>query len=247
MIALLGALQNEISGIEKAIRVERRVAGKPWQVIQGSFASQEILLVRTGMGKQCALKTTAHVFENYPVSAVISFGFAGALAVERKVGDVALCRNLYHESAAESYASDARLLTLAEQALRGGVLRLFTADCLTVDALTANSPDRRIHGEASAAQVVEMESYWVASLAAARALPFLGVRAISDEVGENLPPFDRFMNSDGEWQVRDALRYFLVHPGDWLKLPGIYRRSQKALRSLTASLTALIPEVDGGA
>jgi hypothetical protein len=76
-------------------------------------------------------------------------------------------------------------------------------------------------------------------------VPLLAVRAISDTMDESLPPFDRFTDSDGKWLVKDALRYFLVTPGELVRIPGIFWHAQQATRSLTAFLHALVPVIDG--
>lgn len=162
MIALLGALQNELSGVAKSMTVESQAAGRPWHISQGKFAGKTILLVRTGMGKDCALSTTEYILENYPVTRMISFGFAGALVAERKVGDVVLCQRLYCESDGSDraiYSSDAGLLALAAQAMNDREFGPFSGDCLTVEFLTASSEEKHVQGKASGAQVVEMESY----------------------------------------------------------------------------------------
>ena len=248
MIALLGALQNELSGVAKSMTVRRRIDRRPLRIVLGKFAGKDVLLAQTGMGKDCALQAAGHILESYPVSAIISFGFGGALAAERQIGELVLCQKLFCENSAAGgpvYSSDERLAALAVQAMKDRALSLFTGSLLTVDRLAASAREKQTLGEAVGAQVVDMETYWIAGLAAARNVPFLAVRAISDTLDEILPPFDRFINSNSAWLWKDALRYFLVTPRDLLKLPGIYRHSQRACDSLTAFLSTLVLAIDG--
>lgn len=247
MIALFGALHSELHGMFKAIAVEQHTPCHTWRIVEGMYAGRQVLLVRTGMGKDPALQAAGHILKHYPTRMVISLGFAGALDARLKIGDLLLCRRLFCDSpatAGKGYASDEKLLAQAEQALQGTTPAPLSGDTLTVDHLVARPEEKRRLGTAFGAQAVDMESYWLAETAASRGLPFLAVRAISDSLDESLPPFDRFTGADGQLLWQPALRHFLTS-GEALKLPRLGLHAWRAQRSLTACLQTLIPALDG--
>lgn len=247
MIALLGAMSIEVSGLMKSMTAARRTSSPAGQIMEGELAGRRLLLARTGIGRERALAASQHVLENYPVTGMVSFGFGGALAAGLQVGDLLVCPKLYCDShpGAAVHKSDSRLLQLAAQAMTGRATpRLLTGDALTMDQVVVQPAEKLALGQAYQAQVVDMESYWVAQAAAGRQVPFLGVRAISDALQERLPPFDRFLDPQGKWLLGAALGHFLT-TDDLLKLPGMFLHARQARASLDLFLRALIPLLDG--
>ncbi|MEW5871309.1 MAG: hypothetical protein AB1894_18700 [Chloroflexota bacterium] len=248
MIALFGALNSELHGMFKSIAVEQRTPWHTWRIVEGVYAGRQVLLVRTGMGKDPALHAAGHILKHYPARMVISLGFAGSIDPRLQAGDLLLCRRLFCDSpvtADKGYASDGKLLARAARALKGTALTLLTGDTLTVDRLVAQPAEKQQLRSAYGVQAVDMESYWLAETAARRGLPFLAVRAISDGLDESLPPFDRFTGEDGQVLLRQALRHFISTSSDLFKLPRLGLHAWRAQRSLTACLQTLIPALDG--
>lgn len=79
--------------------------------------------------------------------------------------------------------------------------------------------------------------------AAARQIPFLAVRAISDTLTQSLPQFDRFSNLRGAQLWREAIRHFLARPGELAQVPWVYRNALQARKSLTCFLDAFVPRL----
>jgi adenosylhomocysteine nucleosidase len=249
VIALLAAVREEISGVRRRMAVQASIRGPGWHLYEGRYAGKEVLLVQTGMGRRKAENATRCVLEGYPVTTLITFGFAGALCQELKVGDVVLCQALFCEAdraGAAACHSDQRLLPLAAGALKGGAIHVLQGSSVTVSQAAIDPERKQCLGVTFGAQAVDMESYWVARLAGARKTPFLAVHAISDTVAERLPPFDRFFGSDGEWLWPEAARHFAAHPGELLRLAWLFRNTRQAGRSLAGFLDAFIPELEDG-
>jgi adenosylhomocysteine nucleosidase len=236
VIALVGAVREELYGIRRRLSV-RAVNGQGrWRLIEGVYRQREVVLLQTGMGKLNAEEAVRSLLAHYPVSVLVSLGFAGALAAELGVGDLVLCRELAGEEG-NACASDSSLLHLAQKAAEVASLRLHTVRGATSGKLVTEPEAKRVLDAETRAQAVDMESYWIAKLAAERGVRFVAVRAISDTLKQHLPPLEKLLN---QGHMRMA-RYFLTHPAQLLRL---YLQARAAQRSLTRLCAALLPLLD---
>lgn len=248
MLALLGALKGEIQDIRRHIVLEEALADFGRPAYKGRYKGKEVVLAQSGIGKARAEQAARFLAERYPAEAIISFGFGGALQKDLKAGDVLLCATLHcgqevKQDEAESRTpshSDGRLLSLASQALESTGARFRQGGCVTVERPVLKPEDKEALGRASGADVVDMESYWVARVASERKIPFLALRAVSDAVQDRLPPLDRLLDSEGNWRWEKATPYFLVHPKSLVELFALYRSARRARKSLTASVDSII-------
>jgi 5'-methylthioadenosine/S-adenosylhomocysteine nucleosidase len=246
VIALLAAMREEVIGVQKRMVVEETLARHGWRLFTGEYGKKEILLVQTGIGREKAEAAAEFVLERYPISTLISFGFAGALSPKLRVGDVVLCLKLHcksHSDAGSLYGFDHKLLALAIQMVHETAVNLHLGDSVTVDELVTQPEEKQVLGETFSAMAVDMESYWLARAASARQIPFLAVRAISDTLTQSLPQFDRFSNLRGAQLWREAIRHFLARPGELAQVPWVYRNALQARKSLTCFLDAFVPRL----
>ena len=87
-IALLGAVSEEIAGIKNAMHIYDRIRLNKTKAWTGRWREKNIMLARTGVGRQKAKQATIQVVENFHPEAIISIGYAGALTKELRVGDL---------------------------------------------------------------------------------------------------------------------------------------------------------------
>jgi adenosylhomocysteine nucleosidase len=243
VIALIAALWNEISDLVKAPFVEKSISQPGLRLWYGEYAGQKALLVQTGMGRERAESATRYVLKNYPVRTALSFGFGGALVPHLKIADLIFCQGIHCAGGAhpgQVFHSDRDLLTLAARLSGQHGLRAQVGMGLTVDHVVCRPQDKHALGRSFAAQVVDMESYWIAGLAANGGCRFLGLRSISDTVAQSLPPFDRFVAPSGEWLWREMAAYLLARPGLLAGLPSIALHARQARRSLAQFLPAFL-------
>ena len=241
MIAFLGALREEVSGLQRQMGLKELLAGATCRLYGGEYRGKDILLAQTGMGRQRAETATELVLERHSVAALISFGFAGALTGELDVGDLVICATLHcapgpaqKATGPRSYASDEGLLRQATEALEGTTLRFRIGSGVTAAQLVRSPEGRQQLGRAFHADIVDMESYWIARIAADRQIPFVAVRAISDTWRDDLPPFDQMTTPDGSVKWKEAFSHFLRHPQQLLTLLGLANNARRARESLTA-------------
>jgi len=240
MLALLGALKEEISDLRREMVIREIINQTGCKLYRGKYQNRDILLVQTGLGKGRAESATKHILEHYPITTLISLGFAGALADDLNIGDVIICCTLHRANGwmqqdlnSEPLCSDARLVTLITEALGDAVVRFRCGSIVTVPLPVSSPEAKRDLGKSCRVQVVDMESYWIARIASAKRVPFMAVRTISDTVRDSLPPFDQILDSNGTWHWNRAVHYFVVHPQHLVKLFALYRNAQQARRSLT--------------
>ena len=179
---------------------------------------------------------------SYPLSAVFSLGFAGALVPGLAVGDIVLCSAVPHgaERRAESrWTCDPSLLSLAAT-LPSGRFSVGKGVGVTSDTFVSRPEAKRALAATTNATVVDMESYWIARGASAMGVPFLSIRAISDALTTRLPPVERFIDADGRWRWRSVASQCLARPQHIVGLLSLGRAILRARASLTAYADGLL-------
>lgn len=245
MLAIMGAFSQEIIDLRRQMVIEETIAGRGFRLYRGKLKNKDTLLVQTGMGKQRAESAIRFALERYPVTAIISLGFAGALNPEIGIGAVVVCSTLHgqpgseqEEQKLEPLAPDAHLLSLALLEPGG---RLGS----DVSVLQLNSSARKMQRlrETFHADIVDMESYWIARIASARGIPFITVRSISDNIQSSVQPLDRILNTDGELLWKEAVFCFLLHPWYLLNVFTLYRNTRLAKRNLAVFVSDLVTKI----
>jgi adenosylhomocysteine nucleosidase len=230
--------------------IEEVVARRDCRLYRGKFKNRDILLVQTGMGKERAENATQFILERYPVTAIISLGFAGALAPELRIGDVVVCSTLHgqpglgtEEQRLEPCAPDANLLSLASQGPGDRATRFCLGSGVTVLQLDSSTQKMQELSETFHADIIDMESYWIARIASARQIPFIAIRSISDTIQHSVQPFDRILASDGKLLWKKAARYFLLHPQYLMNVFTLFRNTRPAKRNLAAFISNLVTKI----
>ncbi len=250
MLAIMGAFGQEIIDLRRQMVIEEVVARRDFRLYRGKLKSRDTLLVQTGMGKERAENATQFVLDRYPVTAIISLGFAGALNPELRIGDLVVCATLHgqpgsgqEEKKLEPLAPDAKLLSLASQGPGDRTTRFRPGIGVTV--LQLNSSTQKMQGlsENFHADIVDMESYWIARIASAWRIPFIAIRSISDNIQSSVQPFDRILAPDGELLWKKAVLCFLLHPWYLLNVFTLYRNTRPAKRNLAAFVSDLVPKI----
>jgi adenosylhomocysteine nucleosidase len=250
MLAILGAFGQEIVDLRRQMVIEEVVARRDCKLYRGKFKNKDALLVKTGMGKERAENATKFILEGYPVTAIISLGFAGGLAPELKIGDVVVCSTLLgssglgqEEQMLEPFAPDANLLALASQGPGDRSISFRLGSGVTV--LQLESSTQKLHGlgETFHADIVDMESYWIARIASDRQVPFIAIRSISDTSQHSVQPFDRILTVDGEVLWKKAVLCFLLHPQYLMNTFALFRNTRLAKRNLAAFISHLATNI----
>jgi adenosylhomocysteine nucleosidase len=218
-VAILTALEEELEGIRRALP---DLAG--------------VELIATGDGPKRAASGAARFLERHRPSAVIGAGLAGAISPGLAVGDIVASRRVRFE-VGDTATPDARLL---ERALAAGAMpgTLITVARPAVShAARAALAGTVAGGDALA---VDMESAAWAREAAARGIPYLVVRIVSDAADEDLPAFlPDCVGPDGSIRRGEVARRALLQPSSWGTLLRMRRRLHECSDALGAFLKAM--------
>jgi adenosylhomocysteine nucleosidase len=233
MLALFGALEQEISGFRKLMFIEKIDVWDDTRVYRGSFHEKKVLLVNSGVGKRRALAACRSVLAHYPVNGIISLGFAGGLKPGCRTGDMFVCSSLVCADAPAGlrFQTDPHLLSHARNCTR---LAISFGIGVTSGRLVSSPLAKRALRDVSAADIVDMESYWLAGLAGESGIPFITGRAVSDSQTDTIPDLPSY-----RWDK--AFSYFVWHP---LQAWHLYRGINKACKSLTDFAVHMVEVTD---
>lgn len=220
-IAIVAALEREVRPLIQHWRVsEKEHGGRRFRF----FENDRAVLVCGGIGPESARRAAEAIIVLYAPDAVYSAGYAGALDATLKVGSLLLPSRVINASDASSVA------------IAGG-------DGILVSySQVADREQKSKLRESYGAQAVDMEAAAVARAAEARGVEFRVVKVISDEANFDIPPTDRFVDSEGRFQeVRFAL-FASVRPWLWPRVIRLARNSKRASKVLCARLEQICGE-----
>lgn len=244
MIALLAALEGEISTLRRQMALlPENIAGLDGAAYAGSPQGRSVLLAWMGMGRSRAERGVQAVLARYPVTAVISIGFSGALEASLPVGDLVLATHLIGVTGADgdpiepiTHRADPALLRAAAEALGATPLRVAQGTTVTTPGLVDTPARKQELGHRTGAVAVDMESYWIAQVASDRGLPFLALRVISDAQQERLPPLAQIVDESGTPNLRLLALHLIREPGSLMALARMARNAGQARRALSAAV-----------
>jgi adenosylhomocysteine nucleosidase len=247
LIALFSALKEETGEIRKSMTVSGVSALQGCSVIEGKYGGRESLLVLTGMGKEKARRAAEMVLGKYPVSLLISTGFGGGLNEKTAVGDIVVCSRLLNGEApprnCEVLESDPRFVSASRKILEKAGPGFLIGTGVTVPFLSSTPENKKELGKQYEADMVEMESYWIAGIAAERKLPFLEVRSISDSVEDDLSFLSRIVSNSGKIRPMSAAANVISHPEMIQTMARFAGKAKKAAKSLAAFFDEFMKEI----
>jgi hopanoid-associated phosphorylase len=164
--------------------------------------------------------------EGDDVTAVLSFGIAGALDPDLRPGDLIAATRI--RGAAGAWPAD---MAWAARLARATAARLGVV--AGANAAAADAGAKKALREMTGALAVDMESQVAAAFAARRALPFAALRAIADTAEEALPKAALVgLTKDGRPAPFRVLLALARKPADLRPLRVVAARSRTALQAL---------------
>jgi adenosylhomocysteine nucleosidase len=165
------------------------------------------------------------------VGLIISAGVAGALDANLKVAGIIRPTEVIDEV-------DGQRIRTAATGNRDGVL-------ISASSISGER-DKRDLAAAYSAQAVDMEAYAVGDVARIHGVPFLAIKAISDELDFPMPPLSRFVDSDGQFRTRSFAAYAAIRPWLWPTVIRLGRNTNAASRALCGELRQVIADCSAG-
>jgi adenosylhomocysteine nucleosidase len=228
VLAVIAAMDIEIEGLRRSMSVDRVDRRGRAIIYCGRYRGRPLLAVVSGVGKQNACMAVRAVADSYPVTSILSIGLAGALRAGLQKGQVVTCVKMV-SSVSEyplSYAGDSRMLDMAQRCQGGACIE---GTGVTAPYLAATVAEKAALRDATDADIVDMESYWIAMMAGDDRIPCLVLRAISDGADDGLPHLP-------SWRPVHTVPYFALHPIQAAKLIGGIRDGSRNVTAIAQKM-----------
>ena len=213
-IGIIAAMPEELAYLLQHLEDarEEKVLGNSYHT--GKVGSVVLVLVESGIGKVMSAMSVAILADHFQVDAVINTGSAGAVANGIAVGDVVIADKLaYHDVDVTAFGydygqmaqqplyfeSDKKFISLIQESLSKLEQTWHLGLIATGDSFVAGEDKiKAIKEHFPQVLAVEMEGAAIAQAAHALNLPFLVVRAMSDNANhEASVSFDEFIVEAG--------------------------------------------------
>ncbi len=229
MIAVTFALPAESSRFIGRLREKKRIACGDTEMIDGKIDNRAIAVFHTGVGEKICRRRMAEFLQDRQFRLLISAGFAGALTNAFEVGTVLLAQNFSTVN-----------LEMSRAALSH--LKASPADLITVSRILGSHAERTRIAEQTAAAAVDMETEFIARACAARVVPLLAFRVISDTPSRPLPapPDVLFDVAEQKTKLPRLGVHLAKHPLTLPRLVSFIRQVRAARSSLTIALETLL-------
>ena len=191
-----------------------------------------------GMGRRRATLGTELLLDGHHPGWVLSAGFSGGLSADLNVGEFVLGNSLFDsETSAEFLTPLKRQSESAGEETRIGRL-------LTVDRIVRTSAEKQQLADRYQALAVDMESAAVAAVCQQRAVRFLAVRVISDDLATDLPPeILTIVGGSGSMRLGATIGALWKRPGCISDLWPLRENALRCSDRLAAYLVSLLSQL----
>jgi adenosylhomocysteine nucleosidase len=223
-IAIVAAIERELRPLIKSWRSTRAEhEGREFTFYESDYA----VVVCGGIGAEPARHATEAVIARYSPELLVSAGVAGAVVPELHVGDTVFPTTVVDTRDGSRHETCIRDAAMGSSPLARTVLVSFPA--------VAGTAQKRQLAKSYGAHVVDMEGASVARAAQIHDLPFLAIKAISDDVDFELAEMNRFIRN-GQFETKLFVLLLIPRPWLWLKMIRLARNTQLASHNLCAWL-----------
>jgi nucleoside phosphorylase len=223
-IAIVAAIERELRPLIKSLRSRRaEYEGREFTFYESDYA----IAVCGGIGAESARRAAEAIIVRYSPELLISAGVAGALVPELHVGDTVFPAVVIDARDGSRHETSIRDAAMGKSPLARTVL-VSSPD-------VAGTAQKRQLAKSYGAHVVDMEGASVARAAQIHDLPFLAIKAISDDVDFELAEVNRFIRN-GQFETKLFVLFLVPRPWLWLKMIRLARNTQLASHNLCAWL-----------
>jgi adenosylhomocysteine nucleosidase len=226
MIAVTFALESESSEFIRLLSEAHRAPGE--HTVGGVLNGQNVTVLHTGVGQFVATARVTEFLGRVEPQALLSAGFAGGLTDSCKPSDVIIAENF---SAGELHIRAQQLLPAAVS----GTLKTTSA---IIDSMSSRSELARTH----AADAVDMETEFIAQACAAKDIPMLSLRVMSDTPSHPFPaPPDVLFDIERQRTNLGRIAFYIAtHPAALPKFIRFARQIKLARAALTDAVATLV-------
>ena len=210
-IGIIAAMNEEVEAIQKLMTDIYIKEVYELQFIQGKINAKDVVLVKCGVGKVNAARTTQILLNNYEIEYVINVGTAGSLNENIEIGDVVIGEKLvqhdfditagghekgYISHTGKYFYSDKNLVERTKKVIQGMnenfnafIGTIATGDIFVQDIKVKNTIKAEFNADCA-----EMEGAAIAQVCMLDNVPFIVIRSISDKPnGNNAIDFEKYL------------------------------------------------------
>jgi adenosylhomocysteine nucleosidase len=247
LILLFYAFAREIAPFKKRLRNRTPLALDGLQGFRTEISGKEFAAIGHGIGHRRATETSRRALDLIPgAELVIGTGVVGALSSGLKPGDLVLSDRIMmidaggHVGEQVTAVGDAQIRAAGRSLASAGVAYSSGA-ILTSHRVLATGAEKRRAKESTGAIAVDMETAAIAAEAATRGIPFFAIRAVLDEVDDEVVGAD-MADEDGNVRPLAATSFLIRNPATMLKISRMMRNLSRATAAIADALEAIAHE-----
>lgn len=214
VIGIIGAMIEEVEILREKMEIESTETIAGMEFYKGTLDGENIVLVQSGVGKVNAAACTQVLVDHFGVDYLINSGVAGGLNPDVNIGDIVISTDaVQHDVDVTAFGekpgvisrmdtsyfeADEKLIQLAQSATEGltGDIQVFQGRIASGDQFIADAEKQAWITENFSAYAVEMEGAAIAHVAHLNEVPFVIIRAISDDAsGEADVKYEDFLKT----------------------------------------------------
>ncbi|MDO8430845.1 MAG: hypothetical protein Q7S58_00395 [Candidatus Binatus sp.] len=248
MILLFYAFAREIAPFKRRCKPRSPISHHGLHGFTATVAGKQFTVIGHGIGHRRARETALSAFELVPEpEKIIATGVAGALSAGLKPGDLVLADRILMLDAGSEVARRVDSIAASDlqdagRALTRAGLRHSIGAMLTMHRVISAAEKRRAKDHTGAI-AVDMETAAIADEASVRGIPFISIRAVLDEVDDEVPGAE-MLDEQGRVRPLAATSFFVRNPGVVLELPKMIRNLGRATKSIADALEAIAYDGD---
>ncbi len=184
----------------------------------GSFESGGAVVICAGIGAEPAARAAEAAVRHFAPSVLVSAGLAGGLTPDCHVAQVIVPATILRAST----GGTVEYLPAAERA------GLHREGVLVSASSVAGAEGKRMVATRYGALAVDMEAAAVAEVATAHRIPFLAIKAISDEYDFPMPDMRGFVDGEGRFRNGRFVLHAVLRPRIWSIMSNLASNSSRA-------------------
>lgn len=181
-IGVVVALALEAAPLRDRLAGAIRLRAADHRITVGSLGGRSIAVIEGGVGRIAAQRATQVLIDGHRPQRIIAAGLCGGLAPAITRATVITPHSIGRAGTGEIR----RLPRLPPDS--GAPPDATTGLLVTTETMVVSPADKRALHDASGAVAVDMESWWIADVAARAGLPCHVVRSVSDAAGDAIAP-----------------------------------------------------------
>lgn len=229
--------------LARATNIRKEQAGG-CVIYNALLAGRLIAVIEAGMGIAAASAATKILADIKNPQLLVSAGFCGAVRSGCAVGDIILCKQLWqyneHGASRPDLAIKQSKISEIENSLQQFAVPVKSGCFITTSSIVSKAELAAKLPADLLNPVLEMETAAVAKVAANRGIPFLGIRTVSDDAGEELLFSMDEISKNNRISIFKLLVACLKKPAIVPQLARLAKTSAIAGKSLGIACTAIL-------